>query len=75
MILAHIRLSSALNRIAIAIVSSEIATLLISSRRTAYSKFKILLQVTKNTILNIEKQKLFLTITKTTNLKKEKIKK
>ena len=54
--MAYIRSIENGNRIAIAVVSSEIAALLLSSGRTAHSRFKIPLKVDQNSILNIEKQ-------------------
>ena len=56
MILAHIRSSSGLNGIAIAVASSGIAALLMNGGRTAHSRFKIPLKLTETTILNITKQ-------------------
>ena len=58
MILAHVRSSSesGLNGIAIAVASSGIAALLMNGGRTAHSRFKIPLKLTKNTTLNIKKQ-------------------
>ena len=56
MILAHVRSTSGLNGIAIAVASSGIAALLMSGGRTAHSRFKIPLKLTKNTTLNIKKQ-------------------
>ena len=56
MILAYVRSTNGLNGIAIAVASSGIAALLMSGGRTAHSRFKIPLNLTKNTTLNIKKQ-------------------
>ena len=56
MILAHVRSSSGLNGIAIAVASSGIAALLMNGGRTAHSRFKIPLKLTETTTLNITKQ-------------------
>ena len=53
MILAYIRSLSGLNGIAIAVASSGIAALLLSSGRTAHSRFKIPLKLDQNSTLNI----------------------
>jgi len=56
MILAYVRSTSGLNGIAIAVASSGIAALLMSGGRTAHSRFKIPLKLTKDTTLDIKKQ-------------------
>jgi len=50
MILAKVRLDG---KIAIAITSFGIVALLLDSERTIYSRFKILLKLTKFSLLNI----------------------
>jgi hypothetical protein len=55
-ILAYIRSIEGLNGIAIAVASSGIAALLMSGGRTAHSRFKIPLNITETSTLNIEKQ-------------------
>ena len=53
MILAKVRLDG---KIAIAVASSRIAALLLDGRRTAHSRFKILLKLTETLLLNINQQ-------------------
>ena len=53
MILAKVRLD---DKIAIAIASSRIAVLLLDGKRTAYSRFKILLKLIETSLLNINQQ-------------------
>src|SRR2546430_11072252 len=52
MILAKVRSKQ---EIAIAVVSSGIAALLLNGGRTAHSRFKILLKLTENSVLNISR--------------------